>query len=710
MTIQSTAVGGNWTNVASWTGGVVPALGVADANVIAGSEIVVDAPGCGCGTNPGAGVAGLTVNGTLKYSTAADSDLTVRGDVVVNSGGVLYDGTLLNAAYGVRKHKLIIDCVTTIGKYKLHVKDGAIFKPNSTLPTPWYTRLSADCASGQAVIRVTEDVKTAGWKVGDLVVIPHCLTDDTTYIYLQTEIREIASFDVTGKEITVTANLTYTHNKVMVSNAKVTWKRNCPVVLLSRDIVIESADPDYPAWVNNSTITDMTKWYPKGVELKCLGKSAAQPSVCYASDPASAPFYNNPAYGSMSGISAHPGKDKKGYPGVLYGLYKYPGTLADHDFSNIVVVGNAIQGADGGSTYLFSEAYSITHKINISTLFAFGSSGLSAVNFGGLTNEQKKVTITDFEAAGFVYGPQLAKVGSATDIHVWGCAYIGIYQTSLNFSAENVVALAGYYAFFGSAYSIKNIIENLYTKTSFATDIGSVPDIEITNWVSDGVTLYGIFAGLVEIRVNDFQGVTDNTFTCIQEGVKYSCKSTFAAPRDKIRTAGKGALLLDPESATLALTSEKEVSVEASKAVIVSGYMYKDAAYNGSAEPSVRLTGAGMTEVTVLYTAMTDAGGGWYQWTVSGTPTRTTQAYLYISCIGTAGYVVVADVIVLGADVNTGDFLNWSHGASAKILFAIKLPAADVATAVWEKVISTITTANSAAVFIKKIKSLIMIK
>jgi hypothetical protein len=64
-------------------------------------------------------------------------------------------------------------------------------------------------------------------------------------------------------------------------------------------------------------------------------------------------------------------------------------------------------------------------------------------------------------------------------------------------------------------------------------------------------------------------------------------------------------------------------------------------------------------------------------------------------------------VIVLGADVNTGDFLNWSHGASAKILFAIKLPAADVATAVWEKVITSITTAGSAAKQINDAKSTI---
>ena len=114
--------GGNWSAAATWNGGVVPTIGTDDVTIVVGDTVTIDTTGLGCGTDPGAGTDGLTINGTLDYITTASSGLTVRGQITVANGGTLYSGTQIGAGF---THTLSIDCVDTNEKYILEVAAGS---------------------------------------------------------------------------------------------------------------------------------------------------------------------------------------------------------------------------------------------------------------------------------------------------------------------------------------------------------------------------------------------------------------------------------------------------------------------------------------------------------------------------------------------------------------------------------------------------------
>jgi uncharacterized surface protein with fasciclin (FAS1) repeats len=86
--ISSTASGGNWSNTATWVGGVIPQ---ASDNVIiaAGASVELDVAGA-CNN--------LTANGTLNFSTASRS-FSSAGTTTINNGGRINFTTTTTAAF-----------------------------------------------------------------------------------------------------------------------------------------------------------------------------------------------------------------------------------------------------------------------------------------------------------------------------------------------------------------------------------------------------------------------------------------------------------------------------------------------------------------------------------------------------------------------------------------------------------------------------------
>ena len=90
--VVSTAVGGNWSNPATWAGGVVPAA--FDNVVIAdGATVTIDTAAAALSLQVGQGTSGV-----LQYDAAVARTLTVGGNVTVMAGGLFQSaatGTIL---------------------------------------------------------------------------------------------------------------------------------------------------------------------------------------------------------------------------------------------------------------------------------------------------------------------------------------------------------------------------------------------------------------------------------------------------------------------------------------------------------------------------------------------------------------------------------------------------------------------------------------
>ena len=95
-------------------------------------------------------------------------------------------------------------------------------------------------------------------------------------------------------------------------------------------------------------------------------------------------------------------------------------------------------------------------------------------------------------------------------------------------------------------------------------------------------------------------------------------------------------------SNSIAVTQKFNVMAVAGTPIAVTGYIKKTSDYTDVANPTVALSGAGMT--TNVWT-MPDTHDEWIQFVVIGTPTENTQALLTISGQSAAGAIYFDDFI-----------------------------------------------------------------
>jgi hypothetical protein len=97
--MSSTPVsGGNWSSTTTWESGVLP-TGDDDVTVAAGSTIVIDTKTAAC--------KNLFVNGTFSTATNESVQLTVHGNVQINSGGA-FNAVALTGATANVIHTLVV--------------------------------------------------------------------------------------------------------------------------------------------------------------------------------------------------------------------------------------------------------------------------------------------------------------------------------------------------------------------------------------------------------------------------------------------------------------------------------------------------------------------------------------------------------------------------------------------------------------------------
>lgn len=652
--------GGNWSAGASWNGGVAPVLGTDSAVIANGDTITIDTTGLGCGTDPGAGIDGLTIQsgGVLNYATGANSDLTVRGCITIQSGGTLYDGvSQLGIAY---THILYIDCGTTAGKYALTREEGGIFLPHGA-DVLYNTTISSDVAASQANVVTTGDIVAGGWKAGDEVCLP---PTGATANYTRTEKRTInAVSDATHFD--VTSNWTYLHSYLQHAS--------CPqtsIVNLTRNIRIQSLSATYPACVRNRG-TVAADFAPKNVEFKNLGYSASIVSVVFCSTSfTTTPAYNAPAYGTMEGCSIH--GETSAYVGLLLCMYN---NTATRTFKDLIIIGNStnvnitFQTQYNSRYMLFDNVYFWNSYRSESGVYFYYNFFLEVKNSvfaggnAGIYNLSGNYCHDCFFHTNQYYQIRILGNKATLKDNFYINHYLGVDSANYNVTDEDSI-YAG-----GTTYDINNIGSMILTNCVMT----SGKEVNYAN-VAD------------RVGIHKLNGTTDDHRTVKAAGIIYSCKSTFASPRDIVRTAGGLGMMFEPKVAATALTEDYEVAASNGKQIVVSGYFRRTAAYNGTAQPSITLSGVGITAST--YT-MAGAADAWELFTVSGTPTEDGIAKVQFSCIGTAGYVYIDDIVVTAADVNTGDLNNWIDGRPSKALFATKVDAAELATsiadAVWDE-------------------------
>lgn len=165
MAAITSAGTGNWSNAATWVGGVVPNTGarVDTVTIATGHTVTWDV---GTGTiGADTGTAALTINGTLFFPRASASQLTAAGNIILN--GTLDMGTLASP--------ITASCV-------LRLNDSAVggqnkYRMTRNFGSQWFmagiqrTRLTTTTAAISAGASSFQVAGAANWAVGDVIAV-----------------------------------------------------------------------------------------------------------------------------------------------------------------------------------------------------------------------------------------------------------------------------------------------------------------------------------------------------------------------------------------------------------------------------------------------------------------------------------------------------------------------------------------------------------
>lgn len=266
MAIITSAATGLWSATATWVGGVVPVLG--DKLTIAnGHTVTVDGTySVGDDTT-----TALTINGVLKASRTASSDLTVRGGVT--STQLVTSGSAAGLDYGTEADPIPVAYTAVLrlndsaalanGKYSLNFPRGQFFKAWGAEKKPW-TRLTAGVAAAAGSISVTD---ATGWAVNDWIYVASTIDGSPSSVdYVQ-----VSSISGSGPyTVGVTPALSFAH------------AISAPVANMTRNVVIRPASIAHGAAVllsyGSETAANINLYmaarYELGnVELYCLGST-----------------------------------------------------------------------------------------------------------------------------------------------------------------------------------------------------------------------------------------------------------------------------------------------------------------------------------------------------------------------------------------------------------------------------------------------------
>ncbi len=243
-----------WSDPATW-GGTLPVAG-ADVVIPADKNVLLDMD------TPALG--GLTINGSLTFSTSADVALSARY--------VMVAGTLQIGTEGARRTKKATITLTGagdgdimgMGDKVLGVMSGGRLELHGEQRTAW-THLNATASNGATSVELDQPTS---WRAGDQIVIA-----STDFDPMQAEEATIVA--VNGAHITLAQPLAHTHWGVMQSISGVSVDERAEVGLLSRNIVIQGDSASTATGIGGHImVMQGATAHVEGVTLTRMGQKA----------------------------------------------------------------------------------------------------------------------------------------------------------------------------------------------------------------------------------------------------------------------------------------------------------------------------------------------------------------------------------------------------------------------------------------------------
>jgi cell migration-inducing and hyaluronan-binding protein len=240
-----------WSDPAAWPNGKVPVAG--DKVVIArDKDVVLD-------VSPPA-LAGLSIDGKLSFSNAADLELTtewitLHGELAIGSEAAPHTR---NATITLTDNVVGEDVMAGMGDRGIMISGGTLSLHGDR--TNAWTKLSETAEAGSSSIEV---LNAAGWRVGDEIVLA-----STDFDPRQAETRIVTA--ISGNTLTLDEPLDYMHFGEITFDVD----QRGEVGLLTRNIKIQaSADAEETFFGGHIMAMPSSKMFVSGVELHRMGQN-----------------------------------------------------------------------------------------------------------------------------------------------------------------------------------------------------------------------------------------------------------------------------------------------------------------------------------------------------------------------------------------------------------------------------------------------------
>lgn len=631
-------------------------------------------------TDWGAITVGL---GTLTFGTSASTNyyLKTSGDLNVWGGGILNIGTTGTPMPSTSTAVLEID-PTSDGEFGLKINDGATLSVQGASMTRVWDLLATDEAVNSTSWTTAN---STGWKDNDQIAIA-----STTRTPGETELGALNG-DASGTTLTVDGfggtggGLAYAHSGTTGTQAE--------IINLTRNVKIRSATSTLMTYVYiaaTATVDiDYGEFYylgenatgKRGIEI---ATTTGNCSIQYSSvhDTEDWGLYLVSASGSNIAIDNN----------VFYNL----NTAKATNLRGVLVT------ATSGTTSIQNNVFLGLQSANSAHSIYFADNGLtfSGNRMAGFTEGTGSCAVIYAEAGtlgtcddnithshdgyGWGYSASVIPGGAACDnLYMWFTAgTYGLYSTQSSY--EEIVISNSTFVGAGTTASILGygrltlnncIMDSHATHTSnyavFLSNISTV--IRLNNCTLGGTTAFaagGISAGVQgkaylynttiadSTEVAGMSGTTTESFIRSHKhdtsGTTYKNwfkTGTIDSDQTTRHTASGYSWKLTPSSATLKLVfpgpsifDTYKVAVNASAAVTITAYVYKDSSYNGNA-PRLVLVGGYIGGIANDVTdSLTVAAENWEQLSVSGTPNEAGVVEFYLDADGTAGSVYIDDI------------------------------------------------------------------
>ena len=610
------------------------------------------------------GEVNIGQGGVLSYGTSASTNyiLDLGGNLNVWPGGTLNIGTSGTRIPSTSTAVLEFTMGTNV-LYGLEARSGSTVNIYGATKDNTKTLLTADAASGQAVINVTS---TSGWAANDEVALA-----STTRTAGQSEKRTVSTIN-SGTQATLSTNLTNTHHG--------SGDYVGEVVNLTRNVKIRGTSQTLCAYVNCAATSSFTAsyaefyWLGSGTALKRGVQVGTTSSGTFSATFCS--FYDYFAT-SSTGVSftgttgSHTLDDcvflhtSSGNPIELVATSGAPSIQRNHfiatqgtaSFSDLG--GTIKDNRFGGCGVTFSESGAtigtikdnVQHSATTGITLGTGSPMLGTIdgltvwrNSFGISLAASGVTLTNISSYHNTSGNiATGSSGAASGVTILNSSFNGGSGASLSASSEH---------FRNATPTVTNIVfDNCsFGPTTQATRAFNITSANLTNIVlrkctvaeasvvnSQSNLLSGSF-GESSVAFDKFNNTSGSHRTYKRYGRTEADQATY-------KTAAPSEALLPNTSGQKLPSGSKKLAVASGTTATVKAWVNKSASYNGN-QPRLIVKAnsiAGIASDTVLDT-MSVGTGTWEE--LSGTTATVSDdcvLEVFVDCDGTAGTVYVDD-------------------------------------------------------------------